>query len=109
MHECMYVCSIAKGSCNGFAALREGLAMVGQHCESVSQYYCGIARESRNTIAALRMVSAMVWLHCTRAFHGFDEFNCEKAGRDTLKCQTLSHARVAPVATKQRNVFGCLG
>ena len=35
----MRVCSIAKGSCNGFAALQYGLVMVLQHCEGVLQWF----------------------------------------------------------------------
>ena len=79
----MYACSIAKGSCNGFAALRKGLAIVLQHCEGVLQWFvpgvsniaktliCFIAKVVRNCFAALRKGVAMVLLHCEGVLQWF--------------------------------------
>ena len=67
--------------------------MIVGYCERVSQWFGCIAHGPCNS---------------------FDEFNCQKAGRDTLKCQTLSHVWVLrlnsdPVTVMQRHKLGCLG
>ena len=79
------LCSIAKSSCDGFAALQKGLAMVLQHCEGVLQWFVPgvsniaetltfffIARGVSNSFAALQKGVGPVLLHC----HGFLQWLC---------------------------------
>ena len=71
----MHVYSIAKGSCNRFAASRKGLAMFLEHCGGVLQWFLHgvsniaetlffIARGVCNCFAAVRKGVSMVLLHC---------------------------------------------
>ena len=64
-HACISVCSLAKGSCNGFAAWRGGPSMIcarrAEHRRN-SEFF--IAMGVRNCFASLRKGAAMIWLHC---------------------------------------------